>query len=171
MKASRIFFVSVLVIIAAGFFLPEGFQMPVAGATSADYNHASFWYYPWGASGVHKGVDIFAAKGTAINPSAPGIVIYKGQLKNGGNVVAVLGPKWRVHYYAHMDEIDVSQFDIVGRHDILGTVGTTGNAAGKPPHLHYAIVTLFPYFWKADGSPQGSKKMFYLDPVAKLAAI
>jgi murein DD-endopeptidase MepM/ murein hydrolase activator NlpD len=142
--------------------------MPVTGATSADYNHASFWYHPWGASGVHKGVDIFAGKGTAIHPATSGIVLYTGQFKMGGNVVGILGPKWRVHYYAHLDEVKTRNFSVVGPDDTIGTVGTSGNAAGKPPHLHYAIVTLFPYFWKADDAPQGYRKMFYLDPVAKL---
>lgn len=142
--------------------------MPVAGATSADYNHASFWYHPWGASGVHKGVDIFAGKGTAIHPATGGIVLYTGQFKMGGNVVGILGPKWRVHYYAHLDEVKTRNISVVGPDDIIGTVGTSGNAAGKPSHLHYSIITLFPYFWKADDAPQGYRKMFYLDPVAKL---
>lgn len=160
-----------VLLFAGGFFLPENFRMPVEGATSSDYNHASFWYHPWGASGVHKGVDIFADKGTAIHPATPGIVLYTGQLKRGGNVVAVLGPRWRMHYYAHLDKIRAGKFHIVGPEDVLGTVGTSGNAAGKPPHLHYAIVTPLPYFWKADDSPQGEKKMFYLDPVARLLAL
>jgi hypothetical protein len=34
--------------------------------------------------------------------------------------------------------------------------------------LHYAIRTLFPYFWRADKSIQGWKKMFYLNPVLYL---
>ena len=34
----------------------------------------------------------------------------------------------------------------------LGTVGDSGNARGKPPHLHYAILSLLPYPWRADGS-------------------
>lgn len=45
----------------------------------------------------------------------------------------------------------------------------TGNAKGKPPHLHYSIITLFPYLWRVDRSEQGWKKMFYLNPIAYLA--
>jgi hypothetical protein len=46
----------------------------------------------------------------------------------------------------------------------LGAVGDTGNARGKPPHLHYAVVTMIPYPWRADDSTQGYRKAFYLDP-------
>ena len=48
---------------------------------------------------------------------------------------------------------------------VLGTVGDTGNAKGKPPHLHYAITTPFPYWWLRDSEAvQGNRKMFHLDP-------
>jgi hypothetical protein len=47
-------------------------------------------------------------------------------------------------------------------------VGDSGNAKGKPTHLHYSIVTLVPHPWRIDGSPQGWKKMFYLDPTRYL---
>jgi murein DD-endopeptidase MepM/ murein hydrolase activator NlpD len=53
----------------------------------------------------------------------------------------------------------------MNRSEALGIVGTTGNAKGKPPHLHYAIVTLIPYPWRIDSKPQGWKKMFYLNPI------
>jgi murein DD-endopeptidase MepM/ murein hydrolase activator NlpD len=52
---------------------------------------------------------------------------------------------------------------------MLGAVGSTGNAAGKPPHLHYAIVTPVPYPWRITGEPQGWQKMFFLDPGAEIA--
>ncbi|MFA0964583.1 M23 family metallopeptidase [Roseivirga sp. BDSF3-8] len=158
----------IVCLLTDGFLLPEDFRMPVVGASRADYNQASFWYHPWGKSGVHKGVDIFAADNTPVQPAVSGIVIYTGKFKRGGNVVLVLGPKWRVHYYAHLSRIDTDAFSIVGEGDNLGRVGTTGNAAGKPPHLHYAIFSLLPYWWLSDDSPQGVRKMWYLDPVARL---
>ncbi|MCL9806641.1 M23 family metallopeptidase [Flavobacterium amniphilum] len=150
--------------------LPESFKMPVTGATTSSYNKDSFWYYPWGKSGTHKGVDIFAKTGTPIVSSTKGIVLYSGQIKMGGNIVLVLGPKWRLHYYAHLDTIQTSVFSVVGHKDTIGTVGTSGNAKGKPSHLHYSIFTLIPYVWRADKTPQGWKKMFYLNPVEKLNA-
>ena len=59
-------------------------------------------------------------------------------------------------------------FSAARENDTIALVGATGNAAGKPPHLHYTIKTLFPYFWLADKSVQGWRKMFYLNPVTYL---
>ena len=129
--------------------------MPVDGATSDDYNNQSFWYYPWGKSGTHKGVDIFAKEGTKVRSATFGLVIFCGQINMGGNVVLVLGPKWKLHYYAHLNEIQTSFFSWAHSDKVIGTVGTTGNAAGKTPHLHYSIVTPIPYFWRADTGMQG----------------
>ena len=142
--------------------------MPVSGAGTSDYHPESFWYSPWGKSGTHKGVDIFAEKGTAIHSAGRGLVLYTGNLKMGGKVVLVLGPKWRLHYYAHLDEIRTAPFFYVNKKAIIGTVGASGNAAGKPPHLHYSILTMVPYPWRMDSDRQGWKKMFYLDPIAYL---
>ena len=140
--------------------------MPVKGATASDYHPESFWYYPWGKSVTHKGVDVFARKGTPINSATGGIVLYSGKISMGGNVVLVLGPKWRLHYYAHLNEIRRKPLSIVSKKSTIGTVGTSGNAAGKAPHLHYSIVTPIPYVWRIDSDRQGWKKMFFLNPIA-----
>lgn len=170
MKKRKIIVIGFFTLIVAGFLIPQHFTMPVAGATSKDYHQKSFWYYPWGRSGTHKGVDIFANKGTDLNSSVSGFVIYKGNVEMGGNVVLVVGPKWRVHYFAHLDEIRTAIGWINTGHKI-GTVGDSGNAKGKPPHVHYSIVTLFPYFWRIDSEAQGWKKMFYLNPITYLNAM
>ena len=159
-----------LVLVLAGFLIPQDFSMPVEGATNNDYNQESFWYYPWGKSGTHKGVDIFASKGTNLNSSVSGFVLYTGDIEIGGKVVVVLGPKWRIHYFAHLDEI-ATFMDWVNRNQKIGTVGDSGNAKGKPPHVHYSIITLFPYLWRIDLKPQAWKKMFYLNPITYLNEI
>lgn len=168
MRKRKIFTYSVLTIVVLGFLAPEEIQMPVKGADSNDYNSESFWYYPWGQSVTHKGVDIFADTGTEIQSPTTGIVLFKGELHLGGNVVIVLGPKWRLHYLAHLNSIDCSSFDLVSGREVVGTVGDSGNAKGKPPHLHYSIITIIPYPWRIDSDRQGWKKMFYLNPIDKL---
>ena len=160
----------ILSIFLLGLLIPQRFTMPVEGATKSSYHPNSFWFYPWGKSITHKGVDIFAKKGTNVRSSTSGLVIYTGQLSMGGNVVLVLGPKWRLHYYAHLKEIKTSNFSWLNQSEILGTVGTSGNAKGKAPHLHYSIATPIPYFWRIDSDKQAWIKIFYLNPIGYLEA-
>lgn len=159
-----------LVILLIGYLIPQNIQMPVDGATKADYHPESFWFYPWGKSVTHKGVDIFAKQGTAIHSSTVGLVVSAGEIGRGGKYVLVLGPKWRFHYYAHLREITTKPFKLVSNSSQIGTVGSSGNAVGKPPHLHYTIATAIPYPWRIDKSPQGWRKMFFLNPITYLEA-
>lgn len=161
-------YIGFLIVLLIGFLIPQHLKMPVKGATKTDYNSKSFWYYPWGKSVTHKGVDIFAKKGTDINASTIGLVLYAGKIDRGGNVALILGPKWRLHYYAHIDELKTAALSFVTKKSIIGTVGTSGNANGKSPHLHYSIVTTIPYIWRIDADRQGWKKMFYLNPIEYL---
>ena len=160
----------ILSLVLLGFALPEKLVIPVVGATPGDWNHDTFWYEPWGISGVHKGIDIFATQGSTVLSSVNGIVIYKGNLPIGGKVVIVLGPKWRLHYFAHLDEYLTHFGDFVSSEDVIAKVGTSGNAKGKPPHLHYSIFSLIPYPWRWDSSRQGMLKMFFLNPSEQLLA-
>jgi len=159
------FLIAGMAVFLAGLMVPERLVIPVQGAIRSDWNPESFWYSPWGPSGVHKGIDIFAKEGTPVLSAVPGFVFFTGKILLGGNVVGVLGPRWHIHYYAHLGEIKTNGWHFVSKGEILGTVGATGNAAGKPPHLHYAIVTPIPYLWRADRDLQGWKKMFYLNPL------
>jgi len=158
----------VVLVFCVGLGWPESLVIPVRGASSADWNHETFWYYPWGRSVVHKGIDIFAPEGTDVLSATDGVVTYAGRSSVGGNVIVILAPKWRLHYYAHLKEIRAQAGDLVRQGQEIATVGTTGNAVGKPPHLHYSIGTLVPHPWRADCSRQGVLKMFILDPSTKL---
>ncbi|WP_016753913.1 M23 family metallopeptidase [Leptospira santarosai] len=163
MKSKTVLLTSMGVLLI-GFLLPESLTMPVEGANQSSYSIDSFWFYPWGKSITHKGVDIFAKKGKKVFSSVEGIVVFQGSIDMGGNVVLVLGPKWKFHYYAHLNENEISAPLFVRKGTEIGSVGNSGNAVGKPPHLHYSIITLFPYVWLADKSVEGWKKMFYLNP-------
>jgi murein DD-endopeptidase MepM/ murein hydrolase activator NlpD len=158
------------VVLLAGLACPQPLMVPVRGATARDWNPRSFWASPWGRSGVHKGIDIFASAGAPVRSASSGIVLFRGSVALGGNVLLVLGPKWRVHYYAHLSEALVGIGRPVSRGQELGRVGNSGNAKGKPFHLHYAVVTLLPYLWRWDRAPQGWKKVFFLDPDELLRA-
>lgn len=160
----RRLFIALLLLLALGFVIPEQAVIPVRQAGPRDWNAQSFWYEPWGLSGVHKGIDIFAPKGRDVVSTTYGIVLFRGDIAMGGNVVVALGPKWRLHYYAHLDTTQAGFFSLLAPGTSIATVGDSGNAAGKPPHLHYTVLSLLPLPWRATAQTQGWKRMFYLDP-------
>ena len=163
-KRKRNLWIAIGLFIFLGFLLPDPATIPVEGATRGNWDPKSFWYHPWGDSVTHKGIDIFAEKGTPVISDGYGIVTFVGNYRKGGKVALVLGPKWKLHYYAHMDSQSVRTFQLLKTGDRIGTVGDTGNAVGKPPHLHYTVRNVFPYPWRWSNGPHGHKKMFYEDP-------
>jgi len=155
----------VLCVFLLAYIIPDRRQIPVQGATQSDWNANTFWFEPWGSSGVHKGIDIFATNGTPVLASTNLLILSRRSNWMGGNVILGLGPKWRLHYFAHLGSFteDVGIFVSTGQQ--IGTVGDTGNARGKPAHLHYSILSMVPMPWLADDSTQGHKKAFYLNPI------
>ncbi len=158
------FFILIPILIA-GLLLPQDLQIPVEGATHSNWNPDSYWAYPWGKSVVHKGVDIYEKKGTPVLSATDGYILSSGYSDVAGNYILILGPKWRLHYYAHLNEITKVSSGFIAKGDQIGTVGKTGNAKNTPAHLHYVIATLIPYPWRADDSVHGWKKMIYLNPI------
>jgi peptidoglycan LD-endopeptidase LytH len=138
--------------------------IPVKNATQSSWNSQSFWFYPWGKSVTHKGIDIFAKKNTPVLAARSGIVIGAGTSSRGGKFVLIIDSHFRIYYYAHLNSFETSRFSLVSIGEQIGTVGNTGNAIGKADHLHFTIASLLPNPFKMDDSPQGWKKMFYIDP-------
>jgi peptidoglycan LD-endopeptidase LytH len=102
---------------------------------------ADTWHAPRGTDRVHEGQDIFAPKGTPVLSATPGYVYNIGENNLGGQTVSVIGRGGRVYYYAHLDAYapTLKEGDYVTSKTILGYVGTTGNAKGTPPHLHFGV--------------------------------
>lgn len=177
-KVIKIILIALATILVAGFCIPEKKAMPCC--TPKDYDINSFWTWPWtrGRAGhPHTGVDIFGKRGTSVVSQTGGLVIY-AQLMPGkaGNSVFVLGPKWRVHEYLHLETIETERWKFVKPGELIGTLGDTGNAKGTPPHVHYGIVTPIPYVWRwfiHEGPCNPPKHfnwrlMFWLDPADHL---
>lgn len=101
------------------------------------------WHAPRGTDRLHEGQDIFAAKGTPVLSATRGLVYNIGENNLGGQTVSVIGAGGRVYYYAHLDAYAprLAVGDPVTTRTVLGYVGTTGNAQGTPPHLHFGIYT------------------------------
>ncbi len=155
-----ILFVSVI-----GYLIPNNISSPIAQNNISKIDPESFWYYPWGESGVHKGIDIFCDKGTPVLSPVSGFLIKKGYGTIAGNYIYIIGPKWRTYYFAHMDTTFAQMYRYVSKGDTIGKVGNSGNATGKPTHLHYSIETILPYIWLYEkNTTEGAKKMFYLNP-------
>ena len=123
--------------------LPTKIQNPVEGCGRESYNPKSFWHL-WGDH-KHAGIDIFAKKGTTVHPAIGGIVVATAHnLGAGGNCILIFSSGLRFHYYAHLEEIDTHIGAFVAQKSVIGKVGNTGNAKGKPHHLHYSISSIIP---------------------------
>lgn len=101
------------------------------------------WHAPRSGGRLHEGEDIFARRGTAIYSATEGYVVRIGENSLGGQTVWVMGAGGRSYYYAHLAAYapGLAVGDYVTPQTVLGYVGTTGNAAGTPPHLHFGVYT------------------------------
>lgn len=118
--------------------VPTSLPVPVEGVGRRELRGT--WGAPRSGGRVHEGIDIFAPLGTPVRSTTHGLIVRKGWNRLGGRVVTVLGPGGQRHYYAHLDELDTpEEGDWVEAGTVLGYVGTSGNAAGTPAHLHYGI--------------------------------
>ena len=116
--------------------------MPFADVTKRQI--ADTWGAPRGAGRQHEGQDIFAPKGTPVLSATTGYVYRIGENNLGGQTVSVISAGGRVYYYAHLDAYapGLEVGEPVTTRTVLGFVGTTGNAQGTPPHLHFGIYTM-----------------------------
>lgn len=118
---------------------PVSLPVPVQGVGAKQI--ADTFGAPRGTDRSHQGVDIFAARGTPVRSATRGIVVALRDGGLGGRQVWVLGPARERHYYAHLDgwAPALATGQAIQAGDVVGFVGTTGNARGTPPHLHYGI--------------------------------
>lgn len=113
--------------------------MPVQAVEKKEI--ANTWHAPRDGGRLHEGQDIFAPRGTPILSATEGYIENIGENSLGGQTVSVIGAGGRVYYYAHLEAYapHLAQGDYVTTQTLLGYVGTTGNAAGTPPHLHFGV--------------------------------
>jgi peptidoglycan LD-endopeptidase LytH len=89
---------------------------------------------------LHLGIDIAAPRGTPVVAAAAGVVERVEETELGGHVIWVReAHSERTHYYAHLDTGFVASGAVVGAGQVIGTVGTTGNASETTPHLHFGV--------------------------------
>jgi murein DD-endopeptidase MepM/ murein hydrolase activator NlpD len=89
--------------------------------------------------GQHNdGVNIAAAKGTAVQAAESGVVAYAGnELRGFGNLLLVKHEDGWMTAYAHNDQLLVKRGDIVKRGQKIATVGESGGVS--QPQLHFEV--------------------------------
>ena len=87
--------------------------------------------------GYHAGIDISNSLDTPIQATADGDVVEAGWMGHYGYGVRVHHTEDRETLYAHLNHLQVKAGQKVSRGDILGTMGSSGNATGV--HLHYEV--------------------------------
>ena len=102
----------------------------------------------------HGAMDILAPRGTEVIAAVDGKVRKIFTSKAGGLSVYQFDVKEeRVYYYAHLDRYadGLQEGQFLQQGQLLGYVGTTGNAPARTPHLHFAIeaLTAEKLWWKA----------------------
>jgi murein DD-endopeptidase MepM/ murein hydrolase activator NlpD len=86
----------------------------------------------------HQGIDVSAPAGTPVKTTADGkVVLAERAGKYGRTVLVDHGDGWQTRY-AHLKRIKVERGKKLTRGDVVGTVGSSGNASGA--HLHYEIL-------------------------------
>jgi murein DD-endopeptidase MepM/ murein hydrolase activator NlpD len=101
----------------------------------------------------HEAIDILEPRGTPVRAVVPGTVRKLFLSKPGGNTIYEYDEmEVYCYYYAHLDGYakGLREGMRVERGDIIGFVGSTGNADARTPHLHFAIFELGPekQWWK-----------------------
>jgi murein DD-endopeptidase MepM/ murein hydrolase activator NlpD len=90
----------------------------------------------------HEALDIMAPRGTPVVAVDDGRIARLYRSGPGGIAVYQFDAAGeRIYYYAHLDGYapGIAEGQLVTRGDVLGFVGSTGNAPASAPHLHFAM--------------------------------
>lgn len=131
----------------------DGLLIPVEGVAAADLRRD--FDDPRGGGRVHEALDIRAARGTPVVAAADGTVRKLFTSRAGGLTIYQFDPAEELcYYYAHLDRYadGIREGMRVRRGEVIGYVGTSGNAPPDTPHLHFAVTRLLPTkeWWKGE---------------------
>ena len=131
-----------------------GIGLPIAGLKAKDIQDT----YDQRRDGTrpHEATDILAPRGTPVLAVDSGTIKKLFTSKPGGLTVYQFDPaSVYCYYYAHLDHYaeNLKEGMAVNRGDVIGYVGTTGNAPANTPHLHFAIFKIGPQKRWWEGTP------------------
>jgi peptidoglycan LD-endopeptidase LytH len=93
----------------------------------------------------HQAIDILAPRNTPVNAVEDGKIVRLFESKAGGTTIYQFDPSEQYcYYYAHLERYaeGLSEGQTVKKGQVIGYVGTSGNAPKNTPHLHFAIFRL-----------------------------
>ena len=133
---------------------PRRLMIPVQGASIGDIKDT--FDETRGTDRKHEATDILAPRGTPVVAVDDGVIQKLFLSKPGGITIYQFDPTEQYsYYYAHLEGYadDIHEGKSVRRGDVIGYVGTTGNAPPNTPHLHFGVFLLGPekQWWK--GTP------------------
>jgi len=100
-----------------------------------------------GGTRGHGAVDILAPRNTPVHAVASGMIAKIFESKAGGHTVYQFDADGRLcYYYAHLERYAdaLHEGQAINQGDVIGYVGTSGNAPANAPHLHFAVFELGP---------------------------
>ena len=130
-------------------------RLPVDGV-DVDTFKGAFAERRAGAGGhTHEAVDILAPRNTPVHAIEDGTIAKLFDSRAGGHTIYQFDPTERfAYYYAHLDRYAYGLHDgqRIAAGEVIGYVGTSGNAPAGTPHLHFAIFELGPEkrWWKGE---------------------
>jgi murein DD-endopeptidase MepM/ murein hydrolase activator NlpD len=104
----------------------------------------------------HEALDIMAPRGTPVRAVEDGTITKLFESRGGGGLtIYQFDPSETFcYYYAHLDRYapGIREGQPVHRGQVIGYVGSTGNASPEAPHLHFTIFQLTPErkWWKGE---------------------
>ena len=127
-------------------------EIPVDGVDADELRDT---YSEARGSRSHEALDILAPRNTKVRAVENGRIEKLFTSKAGGLTIYEFDPTETIaYYYAHLDRYadGTREKQIVKRGEVIGYVGTTGNATPDAPHLHFAIFRLTParQWWKGE---------------------
>jgi murein DD-endopeptidase MepM/ murein hydrolase activator NlpD len=126
--------------------------IPVAGIVASQLTD-TFDAARGGGSRRHEALDIMAIRGTPVLAASDGTVAKLFTSVPGGLTIYEFDPTATyAYYYAHLDRYAPGLVDgkALKRGDLIGYVGSSGDASPDAPHLHFAIFLLGPekHWWQ-----------------------
>ena len=136
----------------SAYFRSHPLMVPVEGVSPMSLTDT----YHEGRSGgrIHMATDIMAMRGTPVLAAANGRIIRLANSGAGGITIYVADVSGRyVQYYAHLMGYapNVKEGLEVQEGDVIGFVGSTGNASPDAPHLHFQVMRSDANYW--NGTP------------------